>query len=401
MSEPHTARTRGMAAAASTQHTVMPTPPTIIPTVARRAVSASFVTSVMRRLATATDGADENSPENALGDTTSPMSANTTTSNPPATPRAARTSTSCTACSMPECAEGYAQTSWSTSSVAIDARTGSGAGGEHGVHHRSGAPVPERGVVAGADERPSGAAGVTPLNRDARRERARAGVGHPVLPLGLRASAHHQEITGARRKVVDRPLAVRMVVTAGARPQQPRSTRTEGQDGDHRVVEPTHVGIAVEGLAVASVAVLDHPEALELDPVPVLQRAGGVGQRRMGERRSPAPDGSETPLFDEMVVAEQAVRSPRHLIPKVLEELVGARQPAAGDVDPCTRAEFQPFEGNRSIDLDRGGHASSMPLDGAAADGVRVDRWLWSIRLFRSRAEATTACRAGHVRVDR
>ena len=41
-----------------------------------------------------------------------------------------------------------------------------------------------------------------------------------------------------------------------------------------------------------------------------------------------------------------------------------------------------------------------MPLDGAAADGVRVDRWLWSIRLFKSRAEATTACRAGHVRIN-
>src|SRR3954451_14258691 len=33
-------------------------------------------------------------------------------------------------------------------------------------------------------------------------------------------------------------------------------------------------------------------------------------------------------------------------------------------------------------------------------DKVRVDRWLWSIRLFKSRAEATNACRAGHVRVN-
>jgi len=31
---------------------------------------------------------------------------------------------------------------------------------------------------------------------------------------------------------------------------------------------------------------------------------------------------------------------------------------------------------------------------------VRVDRWLWSIRLFKSRAEATDACRAGHVRIN-
>lgn len=40
-----------------------------------------------------------------------------------------------------------------------------------------------------------------------------------------------------------------------------------------------------------------------------------------------------------------------------------------------------------------------MPDD--ATDGaVRVDRWLWSIRLFKSRAEATNACRAGHVRIN-
>ena len=35
-----------------------------------------------------------------------------------------------------------------------------------------------------------------------------------------------------------------------------------------------------------------------------------------------------------------------------------------------------------------------------ASGDVRVDRWLWSIRLFKSRAEATNACRAGHVRIN-
>lgn len=32
------------------------------------------------------------------------------------------------------------------------------------------------------------------------------------------------------------------------------------------------------------------------------------------------------------------------------------------------------------------------------ANSVRLDIWLWSVRLFPKRAAATTACRAGHVR---
>jgi ribosome-associated heat shock protein Hsp15 len=33
-------------------------------------------------------------------------------------------------------------------------------------------------------------------------------------------------------------------------------------------------------------------------------------------------------------------------------------------------------------------------------DAIRVDRWVWAVRLFPSRSAATNACNAGHVRIN-
>lgn len=44
--------------------------------------------------------------------------------------------------------------------------------------------------------------------------------------------------------------------------------------------------------------------------------------------------------------------------------------------------------------------AAAESCEHGGVDSARVDRWVWSVRLFPSRSAASEACRAGHVQVN-
>ncbi|AJE86287.1 hypothetical protein SLNWT_5911 [Streptomyces albus] len=85
--------------------------------------------------------------------------------------------------------------------------------------------------------------------------------------------------------------------------------------------------------------------------------------------------------------------------PVEAEAEAGAR--AAARAEDRDQAD-EPAEGGRDQASGAGGGAAGDRANGGAGHGgsVRVDSWIWSVRLVKSRSLAATACRGGHVRVN-
>ena len=112
-------------------------------------------------------------------------------------------------------------------------------------------------------------------------------------------------------------------------PQRPRSLGTEGQHSNDRVVEPTHVGVAVKALTIVAVAILNQPESRELDAVLSLDGARDVAQRNMRQRSSSTPPRTETTFFDVLLVAKEFGRLPIDGAEQMVKEQVGTDEPAS------------------------------------------------------------------------
>ncbi|WP_255952550.1 RNA-binding S4 domain-containing protein [Streptomyces odontomachi] len=93
-------------------------------------------------------------------------------------------------------------------------------------------------------------------------------------------------------------------------------------------------------------------------------------------------------------------------------ETVAARTPsttgtvatsAAADAGTTDAAGEQPVPnasgGGSAADPKRAA-AAKMAADAETSGPVRVDSWIWSVRLVKSRSMAADACRGGHVRVN-
>lgn len=71
---------------------------------------------------------------------------------------------------------------------------------------------------------------------------------------------------------------------------------------------------------------------------------------------------------------------------------------SSAELKRCLRAR----ETERIVVVPRtlGGMADDEGTVGTAEGTVRVDSWIWSVRLTKTRSQAASACRAGHVRVN-
>lgn len=128
-------------------------------------------------------------------------------------------------------------------------------------------------------------------------------------------------------------------------PQQQVTGRSHRQDGDHGVLAGAPAdAVAVPGDAVPAVAVVAQPgrgeRLAQLLRVVGAQRVAGLGEDGVGERGAGAVVREQPGHGDDLVVHLAPLGPPGHFGGQMVEERVGAVQPAGEQVDPGAAAEF-------------------------------------------------------------
>jgi len=160
-----------------------------------------------------------------------------------------------------------------------------------------------------------------------------------MKPLALTGPAHDQKVpfAGCQHQVVRVGTGRNALdgdATGGPWTQHERTSGTEHNDGDQRLVQPTHLPIAVETLEVVAVAIEDRRHTREGHPEARLKVQIRLAEHRV---RLGAGTGAQ-PTFRHVVVVPQDLG----LLPgqgpvQFVEQGVGMTHETGDDLDPRRR----------------------------------------------------------------